>query len=569
MRILILCHAFNSLTQRLYLDLAGCGHELSVEFDIADSVSEEAVALFEPELIVATYLRRAIPESIWRHRPCLVVHPGVVGDRGPAALDWAIQEGVEQAWGVTVLQAEAALDAGPVWASREFPLRPGAKSSLYRHEVTEAASGALLEAIARYASGEAPTPLALAAGRGRARPLLRQEQRAIDWQRETTATVLRKLRAADGSPGLADRLFGEPCQLYDPWPESALAERWRGAQAGQLIARRETALLRKTVDGAVWIGHVRRGAGIKLPAGLAFAQESAALPELPLADRWTVPDTWQDIAYAEHGEVGTLRFEFYNGAMGTEQCVRLHAALAWARQRSPRVLLLAGGDEFWSNGIHLNLIEAADSPADESWRNIGAMDDLAAALIDNDRQLTIATLGGNAGAGGVFLARAADLVWARAGVVLNPHYRNMGNLYGSEYWTYSLPARVGAAGAAAIMHNRLPMSAQAAQACGLIDRCIDATRADFAEEVRRRAQQLAATDWATLMEAKRARRRAEESSKPLVQYRAEELAQMRRNFYGFDPSYHVARYHFVHKTPPAWTPRHLARHRDLGWRIPR
>ena len=34
---------------------------------------------------------------------------------------------------------------------------------------------------------------------------------------------------------------------------------------------------------------------------------------------------------------------------------------------------------------------------------------------------------------------------------------------------------------------------------------------------------------------------------------------MHRNFYGFDPSYHVARHHFVHKLPHAWTPRHLAR----------
>ena len=43
---------------------------------------------------------------------------------------------------------------------------------------------------------------------------------------------------------------------------------------------------------------------------------------------------------------------------------------------------------------------------------------------------------------------------------------------------------------------------------------------------------------------------------------------MRRNFYGFDPSYHVARYHFVLKSPQSWTPRHLARHRELGWRAP-
>jgi putative two-component system hydrogenase maturation factor HypX/HoxX len=36
---------------------------------------------------------------------------------------------------------------------------------------------------------------------------------------------------------------------------------------------------------------------------------------------------------------------------------------------------------------------------------------------------------------------------------------------------------------------------------------------------------------------------------------------MQRNFYGFDPSYHVARHHFVYRKPMAWTPLHLAAHR--------
>jgi putative two-component system hydrogenase maturation factor HypX/HoxX len=51
--------------------------------------------------------------------------------------------------------------------------------------------------------------------------------------------------------------------------------------------------------------------------------------------------------------------------------------------------------------------------------------------------------------------------------------------------------------------------------------------------------------------------------KPLATYRDEELTRMKRNFYGFDPSYHVARHHFVFRKPHAWTPRHLALHRDL------
>jgi putative two-component system hydrogenase maturation factor HypX/HoxX len=37
---------------------------------------------------------------------------------------------------------------------------------------------------------------------------------------------------------------------------------------------------------------------------------------------------------------------------------------------------------------------------------------------------------------------------------------------------------------------------------------------------------------------------------------------MRRNFYGFDPSYHIARANFVRRVAPSWTPRHLAVHRQ-------
>ncbi|MDO8788318.1 MAG: enoyl-CoA hydratase-related protein [Sulfuritalea sp.] len=571
MRILLLTHAFNSLTQRLEAELQERGHEISIEFDIADSVAEEAVALFKPQLIVAPYLRRAIPESIWSRHVCLIVHPGIIGDRGPSALDWAIQDG-EAEWGVTVLQAEAEMDAGPIWASAVFPLRGAKKSSIYRNEFTQAATSAVLQAVERFAAGDfLPTPLAECSdARGRLRPLMRQADRTIDWQRDDTTTILRRINAADGFPGVADSLFGEPCQIFDAWPEAVL----RGApeaRSGDLLARREGALLRRTRDGALWIGHAKRAGDLKLPATLAFAAVSASLPDAPLNDWWRVKgETWQDIAYEESGGAGFLHFEFYNGAMATAQCERLREALAWAKQRPIRVLVLMGGTDFWSNGIHLNVIEAAESPADESWNNINAMNDLSRELIETGEQITVAALAGNAGAGGCFLARATDLVWAREGVILNPHYKNMGNLYGSEYWTYLLPRRMGEIGVGdkslEIMRNRQPLTAQRAAATEFTDACLAGDAQAFRIDVARRAAEIAAApDLAARLVAKRERRAQDEAAKPLAAYRDEELAHMRRNFYGFDPSYHVARHHFVRKSPASWTPRHLARHRDLGW----
>jgi putative two-component system protein, hydrogenase maturation factor HypX/HoxX len=563
LRILFLTRSFNSLAQRLYLDLAAAGHELSVELDISDAVTVEAVALFKPDLVLAPFLKRAIPEAVWRHTLCLVVHPGIVGDRGPSALDWAIANG-ESEWGVTVIQAEAEMDAGPVWASATFAMRAASKSSLYRREVTEAASRAVAIAVQRFAShGALPPPPSATARRGRWRPLMRQDERRIDWQRDGTETVLRKLRAADGAPGVADTLFDLPCQLFDGHAELLAPPQ----TPGRVVARRHGAVLRTTVNGAVWIGHVQRTdqpEAFKLPTTLAFGAQVAALPDWPLALDAPVAAGWQDIRYASVGLVSTLHFDFYNGAMSTTQCRRLTAAVRFALGQPARVLLLLGGSDFWSNGLHLNVIEAAASPADESWDNINAMNDLTQTLIEATGTLVIAAMQGNAGAGGVFMALAADEVWARDGVVLNPHYKNMGNLYGSEYWTYLLPRRLcSGATAAEVMGQRLPVSATRAADLGLVDAVLPGTVPCFVAQALDRASALTADPrLAERLQRKQILRHADEARKPLAANRGEELACMRRNFYGFDPSYHIARSNFVRRVAHAWTPRHLARHRD-------
>lgn len=556
MRILFLTHSFNSLSQRLYLELTGRGHEVSIEFDISDAVTLEAVALYRPDLIIAPFLKRAIPEEIWRKQVCLIVHPGIRGDRGPSALDWAILNG-EPEWGVTVLQAAAEMDAGDIWASTNFTMRAASKGSLYRNEVTEAAAVAVLEAVEKFeAGGVRPEPLDSARPDvcGQWRPAMRQEDRAIDWLHDDTATVLRKIRSADGFPGVLDEVLGMACYLYDAHPEAGL----RGAP-GEVIAHGNGMICRATADGAVWVGHLKkkqeREPAFKLPAVQVLGERLAGVAE--------TEGDWRDIRYEEKNGVGYLYFEFYNGAMGTAQCGRLLQAYLEAIRRDTKVIVLAGGTDFWSNGLHLNLIEAADSPADESWRNINAMNDLARAILATDSHLIVSALQGNAGAGGVFLALAADRVVAREGVVLNPHYKAMGNLYGSEYWTYLLPRRVGAERAGEITGNRLPVGVRQAKALGLIDDCFGSDAAAFRCGVEALAESLVA-DAPALLAEKRAERRRDEAEKPLAAYRTEELAQMKRNFYGFDPSYHVARYNFVHKVPHSRTPRHLALHRRIG-----
>jgi len=564
MRILLLATSFNALTQRIYVELAEHGHELSVELDVNDNSVTEAVRLFRPDLVIAPFLRRAIPEAVWRTVRCLIVHPGPVGDRGPAALDWAILEG-HAAWGTTLIEANATFDTGDIWATRNFDLRAAAKSSLYRDEVTEAAVACVIEAIGKIERGVSTgRPLSEAApGGGTWRPAIKIDERAIDWSCDPTGTVIRKLHAASGQPGISDIILGLSGRLHDPWPEDIL----RGPP-GAVIAWRDGAICRATIDGAVWITAItpepapgtRR---FKIPATLALAGRLDGIAEQAIGlGTGEGPSTFREVSYREANGVGWLSFEFLNGAMSVDQCRRLLDAIRYAAESPAKVIVLAGGREFWSNGMHLGVIEAAASPADASWANINAIDDVARAVLLTTDKLVIAALEGNAGAGGVFLALAADHVLMRDGIVLNPHYKNMGNLFGSEYWTYMLPRRVGPDRVEAVIGSRLPMGAAQAQRLGLADAVLPNARSSFRTAVREHAERLAADPaFDRLLAEKRVRRAREETERPLEAYRLDELERMRLAFYGFDASYHVARWRFITREPIARTPLYLARHR--------
>jgi putative two-component system hydrogenase maturation factor HypX/HoxX len=140
MRILFLTSAHNSLSQRLLVELTGRSHDINICVAATGEAMIAAVSDEVPDLIIAPILKIAIPEEVWSRCVCLIVHPGVRSDRGPSSIDWAIANH-GKTYGVTILQATAEFDAGPIWASCEFALEadPPSKSSRYRGQVTEAA----------------------------------------------------------------------------------------------------------------------------------------------------------------------------------------------------------------------------------------------------------------------------------------------------------------------------------------------------------------------------------------------------------------------------------------------
>ncbi|HTX12214.1 MAG TPA: hydrogenase maturation protein [Solirubrobacteraceae bacterium] len=555
LRILFVTSAHNSLSQRAYIALTEMGHDVSVQVVDSPEIIEAAVNAHQPDLVVCPMLKQFIPESVWRSYTCLVVHPGPHGDRGPSSLDWAIELGFDE-WGVTVLEAVEEADAGDIWETRKFKLRPVGKSSIYRHEVRRAAVEMLVFAVHNFARGDfKPLPLDYEDPNvtGRLRPLIKQADRAIDWRSDSTAAVVRKIRAAEGHPGVLDTIAGHEFYLFNVYVERGLRGR-----PGEIIATRNGAICRATVDGAVWVTHLKAKEGrytYKLPAtrALELAGVAPDSPEIPVALHAPIPPghTYREISYEEKAGVGYLNFDFYNGAMSTEQCRRLREAYLYARSRSKtKVIVLAGGADFFSNGIHLNVIEAAADQGEESYYNLHAIDDVVREILETDSHITITALSGDAAAGGVPFAVAADHVVAREDVVLNPYYQHMGGLYGSEYWTYLLPRRVGGELAAELTTAPFnPIGTRRAVDIGLLDATFGDTVASFRAQVQGLAERLARhPDFSYWLEQKRYERARDERNKPLATYRTEEMARSHECFFGEDRSYHVARSLFVHKT---------------------
>lgn len=450
------------------------------------------------------------------------------------------------------------MDAGDIWGTRVFPMRNASKLSIYKREVSTAAVELVLQAVLDAQSMEfRPRPLDYSKPgvQGELLPLMRQNDRRISWQEDTTREIVAKLNAADTSPGVADSAVGVDGERFSVHLYGAVAEPALRGRPGDLIAMHNEAACYATKDAAVWIRQIKCKdhpalPPIKLPAArvLSTLVQPGALDGLPRLTQGQVVD---DIRVEYQGEVAYLYFDFYNGAASTEQCLALRERLVTLKNSEVKAIVLMGGEDFWSNGIHLNCIEAAANPADESWRNINAIDDLVREIIDCPRPLTFAALRNNAGAGGAIMALACDKVVIREGVVLNPHYGNMG-LSGSEYWTYLLPKRVGMDRASRITRECEPMLAAEALSIGYVDEQFAEDWADYHQSLRNYVSDICRLELDALLEQKIQTRAEDESQRPLEEYRAAELKEMRKCFYNPDSEYHRARRDFVFKgKPPA------------------
>jgi putative two-component system hydrogenase maturation factor HypX/HoxX len=554
-RVLLLVSAFNGLSQRAWCALRDAGHQVGVLLATGEQDVIDGVQAAQPDLVLCPYLTERVPAQVWQHVRTVVIRPAPVGDLGPSPLDWAIT-GAATEWGVTALEAVEELGSGPVWATRTFgmPAAPPRKSALYNGPVADAAMECILEVVQKAADPSfTPVPAAepgiSADGAGR-RPAMSQADRSFDWS-QGTEHILRLIRASDGSPGVRTEVAGLGVFAYDAHPG-----RSRGARPGALISRRQGAVLVGTGDASVWLGHLRDAepgaVSIKLPATTLLGRRLRGVPNSPLPPG-TEPEvpSYRQVRYRRTGAVGWLAFDFYNGAMSVGHCRRLLAAVRHAVAQDTQVLVLRGGIDAFSTGLHLNVVQAATDPADAAWANIRALNELSREIIACTRQVVVAAYAGSAAAGGAMLGLGADVVAARAGIVLNPYY-DLG-VYGSDLHTWTLPRRVGAATAERLLTGKLPVSAEQAASLGLVDEVGPRHPDAYAGWLTELAERYAEPKGSHARRAAKARRLAAERV-PLEVYEARELAEVSRDLFEDRSGFAAARHDAVLGIRPTSTP---------------
>ncbi len=538
MKILLLVTAFNSQTQAVYTRLQDRGDIVSVCFAINKAQMLEEINAFEPELILCPFLKYYLPASIYENYPTYIFHPGPRGDRGPNALEYALQSHTKE-WGLVILRANSEYDGGDIYAEEHFKVRDTYKASLYRQEIVQASLKALDTFFDNIAK-EKSIPQLL-------NPIhaqFTQEKRAIDWYKDSTQTIIDQVHLSDSLPGVLDEISGVPCYLYGVWKE----EKFRG-KPKEILAKRDGAICLGTIDGAVWITHLKEPGKFKLPATYVLKEKLQGIKEerLPLIfDK--AYDTFYEVSVEKRDNVAYLCFNFHNGAMSTAQCIRLKYAVEYLKSECD-VLVLVGGMDFFSNGIHLNILEDSAKQGEDGWANINAMNDLVSSILYADEVVTVASFARNAGAGGVFMGLACDHVVAKEGVVLNPHYKTLG-LSGSEYHTYTLPKRVGSEMAEKLLNECLPLSVDQAKALGMVDEVF--SHETYYESLHTFAKNSFDDD---LIWEKQDF--LEEHKAEIEALKEKELEVMHPEFWESTSEFHSLRQEFVYKLCPKETPERL------------
>lgn len=172
------------------------------------------IAALEPDLVVVAAYGLLLPQAVLDipRQGCLNVHASLLPRwRGAAPIQHAILHGDEET-GVCLMQMEAGLDTGPVFASAATDIRPDESAGELHDRLAWLGGDLLLRHLDQVLAGELeaiPQDESLATYAGK----IRKEDAHIDWHRPALE-IQRQIRAYNPVPGASFEFGNERVKCW-------------------------------------------------------------------------------------------------------------------------------------------------------------------------------------------------------------------------------------------------------------------------------------------------------------------------------------------------------------------
>jgi methionyl-tRNA formyltransferase len=190
------------------------GLQVSQPDTLTSSQAIEQVRAAAPEAMVVVAYGLILPQAVLdiASRGALNIHASLLPRwRGAAPIQRALLAG-DRETGVSIMQMDAGLDTGPVFARRAVPIAADDDAGSLHDKLADLGAEEIVAVLAQLPGGQLRAVPQADAGATYAAKI-RKEETTLDWTRPA-AELERAVRAFRPSPGAATRLEGEALKVW-------------------------------------------------------------------------------------------------------------------------------------------------------------------------------------------------------------------------------------------------------------------------------------------------------------------------------------------------------------------